>query len=207
MEGESEGRRVEEEAGREMANRIDSEPTELALRSLFDNQFERSASGVQEMRESDAGAGEAEAREKIVEIYVHGSRDSNWEQGEKLGLTGEALRMFSFFCEVKLSLSVNMETGEAKIIAVDDRPLQPEANSQDFVTGQIRKRKDGSKVRIVGQMEDGRICYEWQGFILACHPTWFEGVEVQQSEEPEHHPGEFSRPNTNPRSGMGIPKR
>lgn len=56
--------------------------------------------------------------------YVHGSKESMHELGKKLGLTGEALNMFRYTaCEVKLELDVNMKTGEARIVAVDDRPL------------------------------------------------------------------------------------
>ncbi len=63
---------------------------------------------------------------KRVVVYVHGSRDSMYEQGEELGLIGEALRMFSFAAsELKLDLEVNEVTGEAEIVAVDGRALAP----------------------------------------------------------------------------------
>jgi hypothetical protein len=48
-----------------------------------------------------------------------------WDKGEKLGLTGEALKLFSYVgCEVKLTVEVNEETGDAVIVAVDDKPLK-----------------------------------------------------------------------------------
>lgn len=47
-----------------------------------------------------------------------------WEKGEQLGLTGEALKLFSYVgCEVKLTIEVDEKTGDAVIVAADDRPL------------------------------------------------------------------------------------
>jgi len=60
-----------------------------------------------------------------TDIYVHSSRDSMWEKGEQLGLTGEALKLFSFVgCEVKLTIEVDEKTGDAVIVAADDKPLK-----------------------------------------------------------------------------------
>ena len=48
------------------------------------------------------------------------------DHGRKMGLTGEALRMFSFACyEVEFELEVNEMTGLATIIAVDGRMVAP----------------------------------------------------------------------------------
>lgn len=59
-----------------------------------------------------------------TDIYVHSSRESMWEKGEKIGLTGDALKLFSYVgCEVKLTINVDEKTGDAVIVAVDDRPL------------------------------------------------------------------------------------
>lgn len=64
---------------------------------------------------------------KDVEIYVHGSRESMWELGTKLKLTGEVLRFFSFAAEeFKITLRVDLETGDAFPIAINDRELGPE---------------------------------------------------------------------------------
>lgn len=61
-----------------------------------------------------------------ADIYVHSSRDSMWNKGEQLGLTGEALKLFSFVgCEVKLTIEVDETTGDAVIVAVDGRNLEP----------------------------------------------------------------------------------
>lgn len=62
---------------------------------------------------------------KQVDVYAHGSKENLLEIGEQLGLTGEVLRMFSFAADdVKLTLSVDMETGVAEIVAVDGRDLE-----------------------------------------------------------------------------------
>ena len=61
-----------------------------------------------------------------TDIYVHSSRDSMWNKGEQLGLTGEALKLFSFVgCEVKLTIEVDEKTGDVVIVAVDGRKLEP----------------------------------------------------------------------------------
>lgn len=54
-------------------------------------------------------------------LYLHSSSDSTVDEGEELGLTGEALKMF---CragyEVGLVLEVDPETGKANMIGVED---------------------------------------------------------------------------------------
>lgn len=60
-----------------------------------------------------------------VNVYLHNSKENMWETGETLGLTGEALRLFIYACvEVKITLRVDEQTGEAKIIAVDGREVR-----------------------------------------------------------------------------------
>lgn len=57
-------------------------------------------------------------------VYLYGNRDLMWQEGERLGLTGEALKMFSYACyEVKVTLEIG-DGGEANIVAVDDRELK-----------------------------------------------------------------------------------
>ena len=59
-------------------------------------------------------------------VYLHGSKDTMWELGEKLGLSEEAVQKFKWACcEVKIELEVNPETGDAEIVAVDGRELKP----------------------------------------------------------------------------------
>lgn len=57
-------------------------------------------------------------------IYLHSSKDSNYNKGRTLGLTGKALDMFLFAgYEVALELKVDTETGAAEIMKVDGRPI------------------------------------------------------------------------------------
>lgn len=64
------------------------------------------------------------ARKIRTDIFVHTSKESNFELGERLGLTGEALQNFKYACyEVKLSVDVDMETGDVEIVEVDDEAL------------------------------------------------------------------------------------
>lgn len=55
-----------------------------------------------------------------IKLYVHGSRESAYEVGEKAGLRDEALRMFMFAAgEHEMTYSVDTENGTASLIAVD----------------------------------------------------------------------------------------
>jgi hypothetical protein len=57
-------------------------------------------------------------------VYLHASAEHMIETGEKLGLTGEVLRMFRHACtEVEVTLDVDTNTGLVTIIAVDGRPV------------------------------------------------------------------------------------
>lgn len=57
-------------------------------------------------------------------MYAHGSKDSNWDRGESLGLSGNALREFSYsLYEVKFSVEVNRKTGHAMCTHVNDVKL------------------------------------------------------------------------------------
>jgi hypothetical protein len=60
-----------------------------------------------------------------TKIYLHGNKESNYSEGEKLGLTGEALRMFTFACyEVAIEIEVNPD-GTYEMLTVDGRKLEP----------------------------------------------------------------------------------
>jgi hypothetical protein len=57
-------------------------------------------------------------------LYLHSNKETNWEEGNRLGLRGEALHNFLYTnYEVKLKMEVNTETGTAFIIEVDGRPV------------------------------------------------------------------------------------
>jgi len=64
---------------------------------------------------------------KVVDVYVHGSDETCWNAGEKLGLTGEVLSMFSHACdEFKVTLEVDTDTGLATLTHVDGRAVAKE---------------------------------------------------------------------------------
>lgn len=63
--------------------------------------------------------------------YLHASKESMWDLGEKLGLTGEALSMFKHgFCEVEVEFEADKTTGDVSLVSVSwgkqvARPLPP----------------------------------------------------------------------------------
>jgi hypothetical protein len=58
-------------------------------------------------------------------IYLQSDRISNYNLGQKIGLTREALEMFSFACyEVEIVVEVNVETGECVIVSVDGKEVK-----------------------------------------------------------------------------------
>lgn len=60
-------------------------------------------------------------------IYAEISRESAYEKGKQIGLTGEALRMFSYFNEVKL------------VIEVDDYGVVNKITAAPLITGESIK--------------------------------------------------------------------
>lgn len=52
-------------------------------------------------------------------IYAYVDRDTAWEKGEKLGLKGEALRMFSHFNEIKLEIEIDEDGVITKTTAIN----------------------------------------------------------------------------------------
>jgi hypothetical protein len=58
-------------------------------------------------------------------VYLHASKESMRDEGEKLGLSGDALDMFAYACyEVAINLDVS-KTGKATITHVDGREVAP----------------------------------------------------------------------------------
>jgi hypothetical protein len=65
---------------------------------------------------------------QLITVWLHGSKESMRDQGERAGLTGAALDKFMYACyEVKMKLRVDEKTGNAAIVTVDDRRLADES--------------------------------------------------------------------------------
>jgi hypothetical protein len=63
-----------------------------------------------------------------ITIYVHSSKEQSYDEAEKAGLTGEALKAAKFLgYEHKMEYEVDPTTGFGELIAVDDRKLMPKA--------------------------------------------------------------------------------
>ena len=53
-------------------------------------------------------------------LYLHSSKESNYEEAGELGITGEAARAFSYsLCEIAFDCLVDTETGEIQILSID----------------------------------------------------------------------------------------
>ena len=61
---------------------------------------------------------------KRLMLYAYCSKDTNWEEGEKLGLTGEALSLFAHFEEIALEVEVAAD-GEVTVLACDGLAVTP----------------------------------------------------------------------------------
>ena len=58
----------------------------------------------------------------IVEkkLFLHGSRDYHFEEGEEMGMSGEALSNYSrALYEVTFNCKVNTKTGDIEVLSVD----------------------------------------------------------------------------------------
>ena len=57
--------------------------------------------------------------------YLHSDKDTMYELGRKLGLTGEALSQFKYACcEVKVDIIVDTRDGLAHITQVEGRKVE-----------------------------------------------------------------------------------
>lgn len=55
---------------------------------------------------------------KVIKMYLHSSKDSNYEKAEELGLSEEATQKFKYaLYEVEFDVEVDMETGDTKILS------------------------------------------------------------------------------------------
>lgn len=54
---------------------------------------------------------------KTIKIYLHSSKDSNYDTAEDLGLSEDAQKTFAYaLYEVECEVEVDMETGETKLL-------------------------------------------------------------------------------------------
>ena len=59
-----------------------------------------------------------------TEMHLHSSKDNNYEIADKLGLTGEVARIFSYaLCEVIFEVEIDDKTGLTTILTVNGRKL------------------------------------------------------------------------------------
>jgi len=71
--------------------------------------------------------GENTKKPKIVKtkLYLHSSKESMADNGDELGLEGEAMDRFIYtFYEVVFDVEVDTETGEAYATALEGMPLK-----------------------------------------------------------------------------------
>lgn len=62
---------------------------------------------------------------KRTKVYLHSSKESMLNEGERLGLNPNALEMFKYACyEVELELEVDEQTGQAVIVKCDGMELK-----------------------------------------------------------------------------------
>lgn len=60
-----------------------------------------------------------------IDLYLHSSKESNYERGKEAGLGEEALKEFMYTgYEEKLTYSVNTKTGKSTLIKVNDMELK-----------------------------------------------------------------------------------
>jgi hypothetical protein len=72
----------------------------------------------------------------IIDMYLHGDKESNYEEGIKIGLSPKVLEKFSYaLYEVKLGVEVDTETGETTIVSVDGQGVIPKANVKKMSGG------------------------------------------------------------------------
>lgn len=65
---------------------------------------------------------------EMIKMYLHGSKDDNYETGEELELSEQALDVFKYaLYEVEFDVEVDTETGETKIKKCNDMLLISES--------------------------------------------------------------------------------
>lgn len=61
----------------------------------------------------------------LTTMYIHGSKESNYDEADELDLTGNAREKFIYsLSEVALDVEINTTTGEVMIMAVNGSELK-----------------------------------------------------------------------------------
>ena len=60
---------------------------------------------------------------KRLPLYAHINHDATWDIGEQIGLSGDGLRRFVHFAEVRLDIEVG-EDGKVTVLACDGRAVE-----------------------------------------------------------------------------------
>jgi hypothetical protein len=85
--------------------------------------FEMPGELIESTVDEEIDTGIEEKWPKIIDTYVHGSKENGYDVGQELGLTGEALDQFVYLhYEVELTIKVD-EGGNYVITHVDKMPV------------------------------------------------------------------------------------
>jgi len=58
---------------------------------------------------------------KVIKMYLHSSKDSNWDTARELGLSKKAEAEFMYaLYEVELDVELDTETGKTKILSAKE---------------------------------------------------------------------------------------
>ena len=62
---------------------------------------------------------------EVIKMYLHGSKESNYETGKEMGLKGKALDNFCYaLYEVEFDVEVDRDTGAIEILKCDGQELK-----------------------------------------------------------------------------------
>src|SRR5271170_140854 len=61
-----------------------------------------------------------------IKLYSHTDKESGYDNGKQLGLTGDALKRFAHWgYELAFDADVNLETGDVTLLTVDGHKISP----------------------------------------------------------------------------------
>ena len=87
--------------------------------------IERQFAAFQAQRAQQQARQRAAPWPRRITLYASLSKEANYEQGEKIGLTGEALRLFVHFEEIAIEVEVAQD-GHCTVVGCDGRPVHGE---------------------------------------------------------------------------------